>query len=292
MELLDKETERILKECLDRYCDFPAVLTEKFRGISYADDVRLRSQIEILIEHGLIKITWADNKPYLGKIEPKAYNYFRDKDVYVRAKLRQDPFFSLLDYESENVLYSLLCVQDDVLKIDSTITSLQVLHHLVECGYLKLEGKIYKSLQGGFTALVSLTQRGKIYFDEKERRIEEILIMSDEALVVNNIEKQFNNSFNGASISDSQVQIGDNNTQNINYAECEEQLKELRNEIESLKLTDEQQEQLSELIELASRSCKMRKGGLVKSVLREIWDFAKATGSGVLAAFLAMKFGF
>ena len=296
MEFLDKETEALLKECLEHENDFLTWLSVELHEASTIKAYRLRSQINNLCKQGLISITWADDLPYLGRIEPQGHNYFHNKDVYVRAKLRQDPFFSLLDDESENILYSLVLdsieLDNKHLKISDTIMSLQILEHLVECGYLKVEGEIHKPLQGGFTAFVSLTQKGNIYFDEKEKRIEEILILGEEALVVNNIEKQFNNSFNGTSISDSQVQIGDNNTQNINYSECEEQLKELRNEIESLKLTDEQQKQITELIEIASQSCKVKKSGLVKSALKEIWDFAKATGSGLLAAFLSMKFGF
>ncbi|MCM1441524.1 MAG: hypothetical protein NC131_20305 [Roseburia sp.] len=297
MEFLDKETEKLLKECLDRESDFPKVLSEKLGEASPSEVTRLRGQIGILSKQEYIKINWADNLPYLGKIEQKGYVYFHNKEVYIRAKLRQDPFFSLLDGESENVLYSLLldsieAGDEQLLRVDGRMFSLQVLEYLIESGYLKLEGKLYKTLQGGFNAFVSLTQKGKLYFDEKEKRIEEILLLGEEALVVNNIEKQFNNSFNGASISDSQVQIGDNNTQNINFAECEEQLKDLRNEIESLKLTDEQQKQIVELIEVATQSCKMKKSSLVKSALKEIWDFAKATGSGLLATFLSMKFGF
>lgn len=100
MELLDKDTEALLRECLDRIDDFPVVLAEKLKELSSVEGGRLRSHIKFLCDNGYFsKLGWANNVPYKGQILQKGYAYFQKKDVYIRAKLRQDPYFCLLDEE-------------------------------------------------------------------------------------------------------------------------------------------------------------------------------------------------
>lgn len=81
MEFLSKEIENLLQECIDRSDDFPAVLAEKFEGLSAKDDNQLRSCIKVLIDEGYIsKLSWGSNVPYYGRIEQK------DMIIFVKRK--------------------------------------------------------------------------------------------------------------------------------------------------------------------------------------------------------------
>ena len=292
MEFLSREIENLLQACIDRSDDFPAVLAEKFDGLSTKEDNQLRSCIKVLIDKGYIsKLGWGDNVPYCGRIEQKGYDYFHQKEVYIRAKLRQDPYFTLLDDESEKVLHELSQSRIIHMAISGNADQGRVLKHLNRCGHIEFGPKgLSYDFGGNFSAVASVTQKGKNYFTDKAERIEEIMILGDEAFVVNNIDKQFN--VNGNTISNSPIQIGDGNSQNIAYSDIEEKLGELKEEVTSLKLSDEQIRSLSSLIERAENECKSKNSSKLKTVLGEIWDFAKQTGSNLLAAFVAYKFGF
>lgn len=291
MEFLSKEIENLLQECIERSDDFPTVLTEKFEGLSSKEDNRLRSRIKVLTDKGFIsELIWGDNAPYYGRIEQKGYDYFHQKEIYIRAKLRQDPYFTLLDDESENTLLELSQSSEMRVKVSGNANQGRVLEHLNRYGYIQfgLKGLSY-DLGGNFAAVVSVTQKGKNYFVDKIERIEEIMVLGDEAFVVNNIDKQFN--VNGNTISNSPLQVGDGNTQNIDYSDIEGKLCELKEEITSLKLSDEQIGSLSTLIERAGNECKRKNSSKLKTILGELWDFTKQTGSSLLAAYIALKFG-
>ena len=290
MEFLSKEVEGILKDCIERENDFPSVLVEKFYGLSPSDDRRLRSCIKVLCESGFISIpNWAGNVPYIGNIEQKGFDYFRQKDVFIRAKLRQDPFFTLLDEESESLLMD-LCRSKPIQMINGKTDVARVVEHLNKCGYIKMgtDGVVY-DLSGNFSCVVSITQKGKNYFTDKENRIEEIMILGDEASVVNNIGKQYN--VTGNTISDSQIQIGDENTQGVDFSALQIALNDLKTEIESLKFEEDQRQKVNELIDMAEQNCKEKNHSALTKILKEIWDFAKQTGSNMLATYLAVKFG-
>ena len=65
----------------------------------------------------------------------------------------------------------------------------------------------------------------------------------------------------------------------------------MKKEAASLNLSDEQRNALSSIIERAEKECKSKNDSKLKMILGELWDFAKQTGSNLLAAFLAIKFG-
>ena len=292
MEFLSKEIEDLLQECIDRSDDFPTVLAERFKGLSTKEDNQLRSCIKVLIDKGYIsKLGWGDNVPYYGRIEQKGYEYFRQKEIYIRAKLRQDPYFTLLDDESEKALRELSQSRIIHMPISGNADQGRVLEHLNRYGYIQFGSKgLSYDFGGNFSAVASVTQKGKNYFTDKAERIEEIMVLGDEAFAVNNIGTQFNVS--GNAISNSPIQIGDGNSQNIAYSDIEEKLHELKEEVSSLNLSDEQVGTLSTLIERAENECKSKNSSKLKTVLSELWDFAKQTGSNLLAAFVAYIFGF
>lgn len=291
MEFLSKENEALLKECIDNNTDFPRVLRCKFEGLSPVEDDRLRGQIKALVDMGFLsKMHWGDNVPLYGRIEQKGYDYFKQREIYIRAKLRQDPCFVLLDDESERILSELQNNTEPQVLISGDISLGRVYENLCKYGFVKLpDNGLSYDMSGEFVGFISLTQKGIMYFTDKENRIEEILALGDEAITMTKVDHQYNIS--GNSISDSQFQIGDHNSQYVNTGACVEALNELKSQIETLKISSEQTEKLNVLIEEAQGLSKRNDKGGVKRVLNEIWEFAKQTGSQLLVAYLMMKFG-
>ena len=102
---------------------------------------------------------------------------------------------------------------------------------------------------------------------------------------------QFIGSLNGNTLTNSPFQIGDDNELNFNSDNYLKILDELKTEIQNLKLTNKQSDELKRLVKEAEDACVNRKDSTFKKVLKQIWDFAKATGSGLLVAYLSVKFG-
>ncbi len=291
MEFLSKEIENLLQECIERSDDFPNVLVEKFEGLSKLEDNWLRGCIKILTNKGYISILeWRDNVPYCGCIEQNGYEYFHYKEVYIRAKLRQDPYFTLLDEASEKELCKLSQSSEKEVMVFGNADTGRVLEHLNRYGYIQFgpQGLTY-DYNGDFVAVAAVTQKGKNYFVDKDERIEEIMILDDKAFVVNNIDNQFNVS--GNTVSNSPIQVGDGNTQSVDYSDIEEKLGELKEEVTSLKLSNEQIGSFLTLIERAEDMCKSKNNSKLKIVLSELLDFAKQTGSSLLATYIACTFG-
>ena len=72
MDFLNRETENLLKECIDNSATFPKILADKFEGLSSAEDSRLRGRIKVLVDNGYFsKLQWADNVPWFGSITEK-----------------------------------------------------------------------------------------------------------------------------------------------------------------------------------------------------------------------------
>ena len=64
MDLLDSETEELLKEILENDKDFPTILRLKLENCNWEESQKIRSQIKLLRENGYIsKLTWGDNLP-------------------------------------------------------------------------------------------------------------------------------------------------------------------------------------------------------------------------------------
>jgi len=90
MEFLDKDTEKILKLCVDNEGKSSAVLAELFSGCSYYEETKLRSQIKLLKENGYISnIKWGDGLPLFYRIEQKGRNYFANREMNISAKLHK-----------------------------------------------------------------------------------------------------------------------------------------------------------------------------------------------------------
>ena len=293
MEFLSKELEELLKLCIDNQSGYPNILCEEFRKCNNnVDDERLRSKIKALIDAGyLSNISWADNYPYMGRIEQKGFDYFKQCEIYIRAKLRQDPYFSVLDEECESELKAIAIRIDEsgetFIPIIGVHARGRVIEHLYNCGYISLGERGVSYNSSGFVAFVALTQKGLHYFEDKEARIEEIKLLGDSAFIVNNIKNQFI----GNTVTESAIQVGDNNEQTVNFEDYGQKIAELKDEINNLKLSNEQEKSISSLITQAEDACRKKQAKTLKNVLKGIWDFAIATGSGLLASFLAMKFG-
>lgn len=178
---LDKESERILRACIDSESTYPAVLRDMFKDCDYAEETRLRSILHSLINNGyLSKIQWADNLPYRGRIEQKGQNYFHQKDVFIRRILREDSRFDL-DDECENALIKLIEEFEKQATpyavVDGSFYSAQILKLLNQRGLIEFNGKgIDYLMAGGFSCMYAITHTGKKYFEEKEKFIEEALL--------------------------------------------------------------------------------------------------------------------
>ena len=291
MDFLSTDEEKLLQECLDYSGDFPAVLARKFDGLSSKEDERLRGCIAALSEKGFFSgLCWADNLPYLGGIDQKGFDYFHNKEIFVRAKLRQDPYFNLLDEESEKTLLELSHVEEANFLVAGNADQGRVLENLNRYGYIKFGPKgLSYTFGGDYSGVATVTQKGKTYFRDKDQRIEEILLLGNEAFAVN-INSQYNIS--GNTVSSSPIQIGSGTAVSMSFSDYERELAELKDEIVSLKLSSEQVKTIDAYITEASNGCKEKNGEKVKKALGELWDFAKQAGSNMLAAYLSYRFGF
>lgn len=177
MNFLNKETEALLKECIDNSGSFPNVLAKKFEGLSTTEDSRLRARIEVLVNNGYFsKLQWADNVPWFGSITEKGFDYFHEKEVFIRAKLRNQPGFILLDEESEKALSELNNHEEDQFVVHENSKQARILEHLERQGYISFRGGLSWMLDGSCAGVVTVTQSGKTYLSDKETLIEEILI--------------------------------------------------------------------------------------------------------------------
>lgn len=320
MEFLDKETEALLKECVDNEPNFINLLHRKFEEAEDCsfDIQRLHSKIKLLIDKGFFSPTrWASNKPFFGLIEQKGRTYFKDKEIYIRAMLKKDPYFKLLDDESEEALRKIAkeC-KDGHITVNYSICGPQVAQYLVDVGYLKASPDDFSYfVTGDYSLWAQLSQKGKNYFRDKEQRIEEILLCGQNAINVTNIGKQeftsgnkfvgFENctdvvnckaiySENGITdshIINSPVQMANSqSTQNTeyNFQQAQEALDEIKSKIDELNLTPEKKEELEENIEAAEEYIKTKKKAALKGILRVmggiIKDFGVSVGSGILIA--------
>lgn len=185
MDFLSPELEDLLKKCIENEADFPKVLREMFENGNNLENSRLRGKIKSLIDEGYIsKLSWGDNLPLFGRIEQKGYDYFKLKDIYIRARLRQDSYFILLDKESEDALKRLVSFSEDFISLSGKTSEGKIYENLAQKGYIKIGAKgLSYMLNGGFVGVVSVTQSGKQYFTEKENRIEEIMFAQSDNIV-------------------------------------------------------------------------------------------------------------
>ena len=119
MVFLSKETEKLLLKCVENRQNYPNILREELVNASGSQQDQLLIIIKVLIEEGyLSSILWADNLPYAGRIEQKAFDYFEQKNIYIRAKLRQDQYFVVLDDECEELLKNIISKQEPFIVVN------------------------------------------------------------------------------------------------------------------------------------------------------------------------------
>lgn len=297
--ILDEESENLLSDILQNDKNFPEVLRKKFfkpdgTCISSYEDQKLRSLIHELIINGLISLQWGDNIPIFGRIEQKGRSYFEMKEKYLQQYNQGESMqFKLLDKESENVLKELLANKEfcnSPCFIIPNNYSPTVIENLINLGYLYSKKGVEYFTDGGYVCGARLTQAAKTY---------------DEMKVLN--EKKFNNSitnnnyfapignFQGATINNSQIQIGtENSTQTFEYTyeNVNKLIKEIENKIEYEKLSQKQIEELKDLIQDIKDKNEAKKPNLVKRAFKSLWDFTKEIGCAVLSSYIAFKCGF
>lgn len=287
MGFLDQETESILKKCIENESTYPQILRDMFKQCKNAlEDAHLRGRISTLTDGGyLSKITWGDNLPIFGRIEPKGLDYFKRKEVYVRAKLRNNPEFSL-SAESEECLKKIIAIQSDApfITVDSSVGSIPTVQDLANQGFIQLKNQISPNLLScGFSVLAILLPKGKNYFKDKADYIEEILTFPlDGNLTEINIKNGDN----------SPIQLGTvNSSQNVeyNFDLAQEALSELQFKIDELGLKLDQKQEMLENIEEAQKLVKEKKKGPLKTILKGIWDVLKDVGCSILSSLIISK---
>ncbi|MBD5131216.1 MAG: TIR domain-containing protein [Clostridiales bacterium] len=134
MDLLDPETEELLKEILNNDKDFPAVLRLKLENCSWAESQKVRSQIKLLREDGYIsKLSWGDNVPLSGRIEQKGRAYFMMKENQQemdRTVIQKDKVF--ISHSSKD--------EGFVVKLAQFFELLGVAHNNVFCSSIEGQG--------------------------------------------------------------------------------------------------------------------------------------------------------
>lgn len=286
MEFLDQETEAILKQCVDNESTYPQILRDMFKQCnSLFEDRHLRARISTLIKGGyLSKITWGDNLPIFGRIEPKGLEYFKRKHIYVRAMLRKHPTFSLSS-ESEECLKKIIAIQSNApyITVNRHVGSASAVQDLANQGFIQLKKEISPDLlSGAFSVLAILLPKGKNYFQDKAEYIEEILAFPSD---VNLMEINFNGD-------NSPVQINTvNSSQNVeyNFDLAQEALSELQSKIDELGLKLDQKQEILENIEEAQKLAKEKKKGPLKTILKGIWDVLKDVGCSILSSLIISK---
>ena len=181
MDFLNKETENLLQECIDNSSNFSDVLAEKLKSLSAPEYDRLKERIKVLVDKGYFSnLQWADGVPWKGTISEKGYDYFHKKDVFIRAKLRQQPHFNLLDSATEKFLAVLVNSDKDQITIQGDSKRARLVEHLEKQGYIRVRRNgLNYTIDGSFWGVISVTQSGKTYFSDKEELIEEILLSQD-----------------------------------------------------------------------------------------------------------------
>lgn len=287
MEFLDQETEAILKQCVDNESTYPQILRDMFKQCnSSLEDKHLRARISTLIKgEYLSKITWGDDLPIFGRIEPKGLEYFKRKHIYVRAMLRKHPTFSLSS-ESEECLKKIIAIQSNApyITVNRNVGSVSAVQDLANQGFIQLKKEISPDLlTGGFSVLAILLPKGKNYFQDKADYIEEILAFPSD---VNLTEINITNGDN------SPLQINAvNSSQNVeyNFDEAQEALSELLSKIDELGLKLDQKQEILENIEEAQKLAKEKKKGPLKTILKGIVDVLKDVGCSILSSLIISK---
>lgn len=226
-------------------------------------------------------------------IEQELNKELSRKSIKIKYKTEgQNMGFDLLDNESEKYLRGLLD-NDKIRNVDFTIEektceTASIVQNLVDCGYLESKNGVQYFLGGdGFICFARLTQKAKSYDELKQKY---------ETMAKNN--SNFTNNFNApvtnieGGIQNSTVQIATENSNiTITNELVDEIIKEISDKIETYGLSDDNKQELKDLIEDVKEK-QQKKPNLIKRALKSIWDFAKDVGCSVLASYISIKCGF
>ncbi len=233
MNFLDKETEELLKYCLDNEhmgtMGFPECLADLFKEeITLSEKDAIISNLKDLTSRGYIsELQYAEDVPMFGRIDQKGRTYFKNRDIYIRALLKKDSSFNLLDVECEQALKGLIDNSaQDYNMVTNEYCSRDIVESLRSEGYIAYGRQGLSATFGGsFLVMVSLTRNGKNYFKNKEEKIEYILISDEQAITVTSnhtISNQISNSGNNCP-----MQIGTSNSSqkaNLNFGNIDSAL--------------------------------------------------------------------
>lgn len=292
-DFLDSESERLLFELIKDEA-FPESLKQKFfdsegNEISFKEQEKLRALIHELVSHSLITLKWGDNLPLFGRIEQKGRSYFERKQQYLMLINGSNIGFNYLDEESERILKELLSNKDFVngpCFIVPNNYSASVIENLITQGYLDSERGVEFLSGGSYVCGARLTQKAKSY-EEMKKRAEK-----HNKSTINNYYGP-TGLFQGATISNSQIQIGTmESVQSLSVEYVEKTMKEFTDMVNKESLSEEQKGELADLIEDVLEKNKKEKPGLLKRALKSLWEFTKEVGASVLSAYLCAKFGF
>lgn len=288
---LSKEAEIVLQDCIDHEHEFIAMLANKLNALkSYEEKRKFRSIIDELTKNEYIVVQWSSDIPFIGHITQSGKDYFRSKDIYIRHSLREHSVFSLGE-ESENTLNGIIQLISSNGNNQCQISerngySLESIQNLIDYGLIRTSKRgIIKFLPQGFVVIISLTQRGKTYFSEKDKYIEEILMLSP----LDNFTRI--NIFNG---DNSPLQFGNVNcTQTVeyNFEIAQKALDELMSKIDELGLTAKQQQAVKKKIKKAQRHILQKKSNRVKSILKGILSFLKDVGCSIISGLILSNIG-
>ena len=247
---------------------------------------KIKAELRVLENDGYITIKWVDDVPYTGNIEQKAFSYFTRKDIYVRKMLREDSRFDLDDeseatleklnkyYISENRPYSMA---------NNHFCSAQILKLLELKGLIEFSKRgISYQLNGDFVCMYAITQRGKNYFSDKRKFIDEIIAFPN--VSVNQlIEKQFN-----IQSGDNSLVIGDNvGSISIDYFEqCQEAIEEIRKKLNIITDSQQKQEEIIADLEVAENLIKQKRKHPLKTIMKGVYDIIKDIGCSILSTLL------
>lgn len=283
MDFLDRESEQLLQECLDNELTLPQMLKDKLNQCaSPLEASRLRIRIDSLVKKGyLADIVWEEGLPFGGYIDTKGLNYFKRRDIYVRARLREYPDLCL-DAESEACLQRLNAIESDAphVVVTNNIGPAEVLQNLINHEYIQTGPKgISYFVTGGFAAVVMILPKGRNYFKNKEDVIEEILAFPQESVPT---------QINVSTGNNSQVQIGNGNYQNAeyNFELAQEAIEEILSKIDELGLNQSQMQEVVENLDEAKKLVKEKKKGPLKTILKGVWEVIKGVGFPIASSLI------
>lgn len=196
-----------------------------------------------------------------------------------------------LDKASEQYLKELLSeteILNNMFKIEEKSNeNASIVQNLIDNGFLSSEdGVQYYLGADGFICFARLTQKAKAFEEYKENFTNKR--RNEGSLTIGTLN---NTNFQGE-VNNSVVQIANNNSNiEITNQLADEIVTEITDKIETYGLSDDEKQELKDLIEDVKEK-QQKKPNLLKRALQGIWNFAKDVGCNVLTAYISGKCGF